>query len=204
MLLKWKSGRKIFYLYGSHCYVPVLLSWLIFQKYLLIIKVLLKMEEIHINEEASGRLTKTWKEPKWPETSQNKPKPAEMTQNQQRLPKILQNNSKQPKFSKLGKSGILYWLLFFKFRVQGQKTLTFLTWCTLFWMYWFWIFICFLKFQAQISKYWHFGPKCINFLILAKFCLISNLTFSFFSFFFFGISLYFGFTYLTKHKNDKL
>ena len=46
--------------------------------------------------------------------------------------------------------------------------------------------ICFQTFLAETSKFEHFRPKSINFLILTKFCLyviskvlISNLTFAF-------------------------
>ena len=170
-------------------------------------------------------LTKTWNKPKWPEMNQIDLKQSETTRNQLKRSKILRNDLKQPKLSKVGKSGIFYLLLFFKFLTQmpkfgyfGPKSVNFLIF-TKFHSYpilkvliphltlvfknlpkssqiWaFWAKKCqlsnlkkilsvpyfegadfksdfhFQKFQAQIPKSGHFGPKSISFLILKKFCL---------------------------------
>ena len=113
--------------------------------------------------------------------SQNQPKPAKTTRNQKkRPPKIV----KQPETSQIFKIGEIWnFLLAFVFQtsspnpqiwVFGPRSINFSIFhvaCTLFRRLRFQIWHCFLKLRAQISKYWHFGSKCINFLNLTKFCL---------------------------------
>ena len=120
--------------------------------------------------------------------SQNNPKPAKTNQNQPKQPETSQSDPKkivkQPKTNQIFKIGdIRNFLLALVFKtsspnpqiwVFGSRSINFSIFhvaCTLFRRLRFQIWHCFLKLRAQISKYWHFGSKCINFLNLTKFCL---------------------------------
>ena len=66
----------------------------------------------------TGVLTKTWNELKPAKASRNQPKHSKTSQSN---PIILWNNPQWPKISKLGESGIFWWLLFYKLKVQMPK-----------------------------------------------------------------------------------
>ena len=131
-------------------------------------------------------LTKTRNELKWAKTSQNDPKLAETTQNQLKRPKKICKTNQNFKIR-----GIWNFLLAFVFQILSPNSQI-------------WVFgvnryqlpnifneilpvpyfedanlksdIGFWEFLAQISKSGYFVPKSINFLILAKIRMYSNLS----------------------------
>ena len=86
-----------------------------------------KTPEIKIQSSFLTNCTRN--EPKRPETSQNDPKHQPKRPKTSRNDKKLRNNLQRPRISKLGKSVISYWLLFFqtsKFGYFGSISINFL------------------------------------------------------------------------------